>query len=101
MQEKAESDKAFREEELKIRKKEEETKAAQFQAMFPQQQSFLQAMTQQQAQQQKQNQHMQMLTAQQSQAMMSVLEKLLSKEWLKRVTYQFQSIWMLQQEVLD
>ena len=80
MQEKAESDKAFREEELKIRKKEEETKAAQFQAMFPQQQSFLQAMTQQQAQQQKQNQHMQMLTAQQSQAMMSVLEKLLLKE---------------------
>ena len=80
MQEKAESDKAFREEELKIRKKEEETKAAQFQAMFTQQQSFLQAMTQQQAQQQQQNQHMQMLMAQQSQAMMSVLEKLLSKE---------------------
>jgi len=79
MQEKAESDKAFREEELKIRKK-EETKAAQFQAMFTQQQSFLQAMTQQQAQQQQQNQHMQMLMAQQSQAMMSVLEKLLSKE---------------------
>ncbi|CAH3187800.1 unnamed protein product, partial [Porites evermanni] len=58
MQEKAESDKAFREEELKIRKKEEETKAAQFQAMFTQQQSFLQAMTQQEAQQQQQNQHM-------------------------------------------
>lgn len=96
MQEKAESDKAFREEELKIRKK-EETKAAQFQAMFTQQQSFLQAMTQQQ----QQNQHMQMLMAQQSQAMMSVLEKLLSKEWLKRVTYQFHSIWILQQEVLD
>ena len=76
MQEKAESDKAFREEELKIRKKEEETKAAQFQAMFTQQQSFLQAMTQQQ----QQNQHMQMLMAQQSQAMMSVLEKLFSKE---------------------
>ena len=38
MQEKAESKKAFREEELKIRKKEEETKAAQFQAMFTQQQ---------------------------------------------------------------
>ena len=76
MQEKAEPDKAFREEELKIRKKEEETKAAQFQAMFTQQQSFLQAMTQQQ----QQNQHMQMLMAQQSQAMMSVLEKLLSKE---------------------
>ena len=101
MQEKAESDKAFREEELKIRKKEEETKAAQFQAMFTQQQSFLQALTQQQAQQQQQNQHMQMLMAQQSQAMMSVLEKLLSKEWLKRVTYQFHSIWILQQEVLD
>ena len=81
MQEKAESDKAFREEELKIRKKEEETKAAQFQAMFTQQQSFLQALTQQQAQQQQQNQHMQMLMAQQSQAMISVLEKLLSKEW--------------------
>ena len=80
MQEKAESDKAFREEDLKIRKQEEETKAAQFQAMFTQQQSFLQAMTQQQAQQQQQNQHMQMLMAQQSQAMMSVLEKLLSKE---------------------
>ena len=79
MQEKAESDKAFREEELNIRKK-EETKAAQFQAMLPQQQSFLQAMTQQQAQQQKQNQHLQMLTAQQSQALMSVLEKLLLKE---------------------
>ena len=43
MQEKAESDKAFREEELRLRKKEEETKAAQFQAMFNQQQSFLQA----------------------------------------------------------
>ena len=40
MQEKAESDKAFGEEELKMRKKEEETKAAQFQAMFTQQQSF-------------------------------------------------------------
>ena len=79
MQEKAESDKAFREEELNIRKK-EETKAAQFQAMLPQQQSFLQAMTQQQAQQQKQNQHLQMLTAQQSQALMSVLEKLFLKE---------------------
>ena len=80
MQEKAESDKALREEELKIRKKEKETKAPQFQAMFTQQQSFLQAMTQQQAQQQQPNQHMQMLMAQQSQAMMSVLEKLLSKE---------------------
>ena len=79
MQEKAESDKAFREEELNIRKK-EETKAAQFQAMLPQQQSFLQAMTQQQAQQQKQNQHLQMLTAQRSQALMSVLEKLFLKE---------------------
>ena len=79
MQEKAESAKAFREEELKIRKK-EETKAPQFQAMFTQQQSFLQAITQQQAQQQQPNQHMQMLMAQQSQAMMSVLEKLLSKE---------------------
>ena len=101
MQEKAESDKAFREEELKIRKKEEETKAAQSQTMFPQQQSFLQAMTQHQAQQQQQNQHMQMLMAQQSQAMMSVLEKLLSKEWLKRDTDQFHSIWVLQLEVLD
>ena len=38
-------------------------------------------MTQQQAQQQQPNQHMQMLMAQQSQAMMSVLEKLLSKQW--------------------
>lgn len=82
MQEKAESDMAFREEELKIRKKEEETKAAQFQAMFTQQQSFLQAMTQQQAQQQQQNQHMQMLMAQQNQAMMSVFEITL----VKRVT---------------
>ena len=80
MQEKAESDMALREEELRMRKKEEETKAAQFQAMFTQQQSVLQAMAQQQAQQQQQNQHMQMLTAQQSQAMMSVLEKLLLKE---------------------
>ena len=69
MQKKAESDKAFREKELKIRKKEEETKAPQFQAMLTQQQSFLQVMTQQQ----QQNQHMQMLMAQQSQAMMSVL----------------------------
>ena len=99
MQEKAESDKAFREEELNIRKK-EETKA-QFQAMLPQQQSFLQAMTQQQAQQQKQNQHLQMLTAQQSQALMSVLEKLLLKEWLKNVKDQFHSSLVLQQEVLD
>lgn len=74
MQEKAESDMALREEELKIRKKEEETKAAQFQAMFTQQQSVLQAMAQQQAQ------HMQMLMAQQSQAMMYALEKLLLKE---------------------
>ena len=59
MQEKAESDKAFmiREKELKMTTKEEETKAAQFQAMFTQQQSFLQAMTQQQTQQQQQNQH--------------------------------------------
>ena len=44
--------------------------------MFTQQQSFLQAM---QAPQQQQNQHMQMLMAQQSQAMMSVLEKTLAK----------------------
>ena len=80
MQDKAKSDMALREEELKIRKIEEETKTAQFQAMFTQQQSFLQAMAQQQAQQQQQNQHMQMLMAQQSQAMMSVLEKLLRKE---------------------
>ena len=100
MQEKAESDKAFREEELNIRKK-EETKAAQFQAMLPQQQSFLQAMTQQQAQQQKQNQHLQMLTAQRSQALMSVLEKLFLKEWLKNVKDQFHSSLVLQQEVLD
>ena len=69
--------------------------------MFPQQQSFLQAMTQHQAQQQQQNQHMQMLMAQQSQAMMSVLEKLLLKEWLKRVKHQFHSSLVLQQEVLD
>ena len=96
MQEKAESDKAFREEELNIRKK-EETKVAQFQAMLPQQQSFLQAMTQQQ----KQNQHLQMLTAQQSQALMSVLEKLFLKEWLKNVKDQFHSSLVLQQEVLD
>lgn len=80
MQEKAKSDMALREEELMIRKLEEETKAAQFQAMFTQQQSILQAMAQQQAQQQQQNQHMQMLMAQQSQAMMSVLEKLLQKD---------------------
>ena len=80
MQEKAKSDMALREEELKMRKKEEETKVAQFQAMFTQQQSFLQAMAQQQAQQQQQNQHMQMVMAQQSQAKMSVLEKLLQKE---------------------
>ena len=80
MQEKAESDKAFREEKLRLRKTEEETKAAQFQAMFNQQQSFLQAMTQQQAQQQQQNQHLQMLMAKQSQAIMSVLEKRLLKE---------------------
>ena len=80
MQEKAKSDMALREEELMIRKLEEETKAAQFQAMFTQQQSVLQAMAQQQAQQQQQNQHMQMLMAQQSQAMMSVLEKLLQKD---------------------
>ena len=80
MQEKAKSDMALREEELKIRKIEEETKAAQFQAMCTQQQSILQAMAQQQAQQQQQNQHMQMLMVQQSQAMMSVLEKLLQKE---------------------
>ena len=44
--------------------------------MFTQQQSFLQAM---QAPQQQQNQHMKMLMAQQSQAMMSVLEKTLAK----------------------
>ena len=87
MQEKAKSDMALREEELMIRKLEEETKAAQFQAMFTQQQSVLQAMAQQQAQQQQQNQHMQMLMAQQSQAMMSVLEKLLQKDWLKRVGF--------------
>ena len=80
MQEKAKSDMALREEELMIRKLEKETKAAQLQAMFTQQQSILQAMAQQQAQQQQQNQHMQMLMAQQSQAMMSVLEKLLQKE---------------------
>ena len=65
--------------------------------MFTQQQSILQAMTQQQ----QQNQHMQMLMAQQSQAMMSVLEKLFLKEWLKRVKDQFHSSLVLQQEVLD
>lgn len=84
MQEKAKSDMTLREEELKIRKKEEETKAAQFTTMFTQQQSVLQAMAQQQApqqaQQQQHNQHMQMLMAQQSQALISALEKLLQKE---------------------
>ena len=52
-------------------------------------------------QQQKRNQHMQMLTAQQSQAMMSVLEKLLLKKWLKNIKDQFHSRLVLQQEVLD
>ena len=104
MQEKAKSDMALREEELKMRKK--ETKAAQFQAMFSQQQSVLQAMAQQQAQQQQQNQHMQMLMVQQSQTMVYVLEKLLRKERLKRVwdflrTGQFHCILVLQQETLD
>ena len=100
MQDKVKSDMDLREKEVKIRKIEEETKAAQFQAMFTQQQSVLHAMAQQHAQQQQQNQHMQMLMAQQSQAMMSVLEKLLQKEWLKRVwdflrTVHFHCIWAL------
>ena len=69
--------------------------------MFTQQQSFLQAMTQQQAQQQQQNQHMQMLMAQQSQAMMSVLEKLLLKEWLKSHRSVLFQLSFTEQEVLD
>lgn len=70
---------ALREEEVQIRKR-EEIKAAQFTAMFTRQQSDLQAMAQHQAEQQQNNQHMQMLMAQQSQAFISVLEKLLQKE---------------------
>ena len=69
--------------------------------MFTQQQSFLQAMTQQQAQQQQPNQHMQMLMAQQSQAMMSVLEKLLLKEWLKSHRSVLFQLSFTEQEVLD
>ena len=84
-----------------MRKKEEETKAAQFQAVLTQHQSFLQAMTQRRARQLQQNQHMQMLMAQQSQAMMSVLEKLLLREWLKsHRPVLFQSSFT-EQEVLD
>ena len=74
MQEKAESGKTFREEQLKIRKKKRNQSCSIPSYVHPA------AMNQQQAQQQQQNQHMQMLMAQQSQAMMSVLEKLLSKE---------------------
>ena len=66
--------------------------------MFTQQQSFLQAM---QAPQQQQNQHMQMLMAQQSQAMMSVLEKLLLKEWLKSHRSVLFHLSFTEQEVLD
>ncbi|XP_044166330.1 uncharacterized protein LOC122950339 [Acropora millepora] len=72
LKEKCQREMALREKEI-----EKKDKANQFQVMVNQQQTLLQAMQQQQAQQQSQNLHM--IMAQQNQAIMALLEKVIPK----------------------
>ena len=76
LKEKCEREMALREKEIEMKKNEQQDKANQFQVMVNQQQT-LPAMQQQQAQQQSQNLHM--IMALQNQAIMSLLEKVISK----------------------
>lgn len=72
LQEKSEKEMKLREKEIELKVKEQEGKTDQFSQM-------MQAMQQQQAQQQQQTQNLQILMAQQNKAMMSLLEKVISK----------------------
>ena len=79
LKEKCEREMALCEKEIEMKKNEQQDKANQFQVMVNQQQTLLQAMQQQQAQQQQQSQNLHMIMAQQNQAIMSLLEKVMSK----------------------
>lgn len=79
LKEKCEKEIVLREKEIEINKKEQQEKAGQFELMFKQQQAMLQAVQQQQAQQQQQSQSMHLMMAQQNKALMSLVEKVLSK----------------------
>ena len=79
LKEKCEREMALREKEIEMKKNEQQDKANQFQIMVNQQQTLLQAMQQQQAQQQQQSQNLHMIMAQQNQAIMSLLEKVIPK----------------------
>ncbi|XP_067042243.1 golgin subfamily A member 6-like protein 6 isoform X1 [Acropora muricata] len=68
------------EKEIDLNRKEQQEKVRQFELMFEQQQAMLQAMQQQQAQQQQQNQSLHLMMAQQNKAIMSLIEKMVSKE---------------------
>ena len=80
LKEKCEKEMALREMEIEINKKEQQEKAGQFEVMFNQQQTMLQAMQQQQSQQQQQRQSLHLIMAQQNKAIMSLLEKVVSKQ---------------------
>ena len=79
LKEKCEREMALREKEIEMKKNKQQDKANQFQIMVNQQQTLLQAMQQQQAQQQQQSQNLHMIMAQQNQAIMSLLEKVIPK----------------------
>lgn len=79
LKEKSEREMALREKEIEMKKNEQQDKANQFQVMVNQQQTLLQAMQQQQAQQQQQGQNLHMIMAQQNQAIMALLEKVIPK----------------------
>lgn len=80
LKEKCEREMTLREKEIEMKKKEQQDKASQFEVMFNQQQTLLQAMQQQQAQQQQQSQNLHLIMAQQNQAIMSLLGKVMSKQ---------------------
>lgn len=63
-----------------MNRKEQQEKVRQFELMFEQQQAMLQAMQQQQAQEQQQNQSLHLMMAQQNQAIVSLIEKMVSKD---------------------
>ena len=79
LKEKCEREMALREKEIEMKKNEQQDKANQFQLMVNQQKTLLQAMQQQQAQQQQQSQNLHMIMAQQNQAIMALLEKVIPK----------------------
>ena len=79
LKEKCEREMAHREKEIEMKKNKQQDKANQFQVMMKQQQTLLQVMQQQQAQQQQKSQNLHMIMAQQNQAIMSLLEKVMSK----------------------